>query len=95
MLKRILKYGFLALIRNGWLTLSAVSVMTITLLVLSTLLVINQLAGLSAQSIQDRVSISVFLNADTSSEKLAEIKEEFEKKTGVNASRVAEITPTL
>ena len=78
MFKRILKYGLQALWRNGWLTLSAVSVMTITLLVLSTLLVINQLAGLSAQNISDRVNISVFLSSDVTREKLEEVKEEFE-----------------
>ncbi|OGE80629.1 MAG: hypothetical protein A2826_02955 [Candidatus Doudnabacteria bacterium RIFCSPHIGHO2_01_FULL_43_23] len=88
MFKRILKYGFLALVRNGWLTLSAVSVMTITLLVLSTLLVINQLAGLSAQNIQDRVSISVFLSSDTSNEKLLEVKEEFENFEEVKEVRL-------
>ena len=78
MFKRILKYGLQGLWRNGWLTLSAVSIMTITLLVLSTLLVINQLAGLSAQNIQDRVNISVFLSSDVTREKLVEVKEEFE-----------------
>jgi len=88
MFKRILKYGLLALWRNGWLTLSAVSVMTITLLVLSTLLVINQLAGLSAQNISDRVTISVFLSSDVTLEKLAEVKEEFENFEEVKEVRL-------
>jgi|SRR3989344_4482221 len=75
---RILKYGVLGLWRNRWLTLSAISVMTITLLVISALLFINNIAGLSAQNLQDRVDISVFFTQDITQDKLVEIQTEFQ-----------------
>jgi len=85
--KRIIRYGILALWRNGWLTLSAVVVMTVTLIALSSLIVVNQLAELSADNLQNRVSISVYLQEGTTDEKLDEVKEgieSFEEIRSVN-----------
>jgi cell division transport system permease protein len=73
-----MKYGWLGLWRNRWLTLSAIGVMIITLFVLSSLLVIYQLAGLSSQNLQDRVDISVYFKADSAPDKIQEVKKEFE-----------------
>jgi len=86
--KRILKYGYLGLWRNRWLTLSAISVMVITLLVLSTLLVINSLAERSAANLQDRVDISVFFDQGIEQAKLEEVKAEFESIEEIKAVRL-------
>ncbi|MEK9181015.1 MAG: permease-like cell division protein FtsX [Patescibacteria group bacterium] len=76
-LGRIFKHGFLNLWRNQWLSVAAISVMIITLLVISALLVVNQLAALSSQNLQSRVDISVFFNSDVSEQRLKEIEDEF------------------
>jgi cell division transport system permease protein len=78
----------LALWRNQWLTLSAVSVMTITLFVISTLFILNSLAGLSAENLQGRVDISVFFNQDVSQEQLESVKQEFEAFPEVASTRI-------
>lgn len=52
--------------------------MTITLFVISTLLMLNSLAGLSAKDLQSKVDISVFFNQDITQEQLDSVKVEFE-----------------
>ena len=93
--QRIVKYGFLNLWRNRWLTVSAISVMAITLLVISSLLVVNQLVSLSAESLQSRVDISVFFESDTSVETLNKAKAEFEKMEEVNTVRLITVEEAL
>ena len=77
-LKRVLKYGVTNLWRNRWLSVTAITVMTITLLVLSSLLVFNQLAGLSAKNLRDKVDISIFFVDGVSVQKIYEVKSELE-----------------
>src|SRR3989344_5124656 len=77
-LKRVFKYGVTNLWRNRWLSVTAITVMTITLLVLSSLLVFNQLAGLSAKNLRDKVDISIFFVDGVSVQKIYEVKSELE-----------------
>lgn len=70
------------------MTLSAISIMTITLLTISVLLVISQLTSLSAKNLEDRVDISVFFDEEVSTEKLQEIKQDFEQLDEVRSIKV-------
>lgn len=76
---RILKYGFLNLWRYRWLSATAIAVMAISLLVTSSLLLLNQLAVFSAQDLRDRVDISLFFFPEVGEEKIMGVKTEFEK----------------
>lgn len=76
---RILKYGFLNLWRYRWLSATAIAVMAISLLVTSSLLLLNQLAVFSAQDLRDRVDVSLFFFPEVGEEKIMGVKTEFEK----------------
>lgn len=86
-LARVIKYGSLNLWRNRWLSITAVAVMTITLLVLSTLLIINQLSASSAQNLRDRVNVSLYFYEDVSVSQVSEVKAELDKMEEVKSIR--------
>lgn len=75
----MVKYGLYGLWRNSWLSITAVSIMVITLLILSSLLVLSQLANVSAEDLRNRVDISVFFQDNVDEVKIQEIKADFGK----------------
>ncbi len=64
--KRIVRSGFVAFWRNGFVSLASVFVMTIALLVIGSTLLLDQLFGSVLQSVQEKVDINVYFatNAD-------------------------------
>lgn len=66
--KRILQNGWQNFWRHIWLSVAAISVMTITLLVISILVVLTFLANLSLATIKEKVDISVYYKPGTAEE---------------------------
>lgn len=75
---RIIRYGLINLWRNRWLTITAISIMIITLLILSIILLLNQLTSLSAHDLKEGVDISLYFKSDISTDKITEVKKYLE-----------------
>lgn len=60
-LKRIVRSGFVGFWRNAFVSLSAIFVMTVTLVVVGGVILINQLLDASLVQIKDKVDINVYM----------------------------------
>jgi cell division transport system permease protein len=78
-LKRIFKSGGQNFSRNTFVSLSAVLIMTITLIVFSTILFLSALLNQSLVEIQKKVDINVYMVPTASEESVAAIKSNLEK----------------
>ena len=59
--KRIIKSGLKSFWRNGWLSTATIIVMILTLLVVSTLLMLNVVASAVLLNLQEKIDVSVYL----------------------------------
>lgn len=84
---RIIKYGLLNLWRYRWLSATAIVVMAVSLVVTSSLLVLNQLAATAAADLRDRVDVSLFFDGSVPEGKVMDMKTEFEKLEEVKSIR--------
>lgn len=62
--KRVVRSGFVGFWRNAFVSLAAVFVMTVTLFVIGSSMMLNQLLEVSLSNIQNRVDINVYFNTD-------------------------------
>jgi cell division transport system permease protein len=62
--KRVIRSGFVGFWRNGFVSLAAVFVITVTLFVIGSSMMLNQLLEVSLNNIQSRVDINVYFNTD-------------------------------
>lgn len=76
---RTLKAGFQNFYRNGWLSVATISIITITLFIINIQLAITVANNFLLQDIKDKVSISVYFNADVSEADVLRVKDEFGK----------------
>lgn len=84
-LSRIIKYGILGFIRNGWLSTVTISIMILVLVVFEGLVLFKQISDTALVSLKDKVDISVYfknitpedniLQTQRALETLAEVKE--------------------
>lgn len=65
---RMCRYGVNNFTRNTWLTLAAMAVMTITLLIIMVGVVSHQVLTDTVSQLRDRVSMSMYLDTDTTEE---------------------------
>jgi len=84
-LKRILKSGGQNFSRNTFVSLSAVLIMSITLIVFSTILFISALLNQSLVEIQKKVDVNVYFMPTTSEDSVFEVKTNLENMTEVLA----------
>lgn len=63
---RICRYGFDSFVRNAWLSIAATAVMTITLLIIFTAFVAQNILTDTLGELRDKVSMSIYLKTDTS-----------------------------
>jgi len=73
---RVLKTGFKNFFRNSWLSLATVSIMVVTLLIISSLVILNVLADSALLSLQDKIDISVYFNLGTQETNILKVKNE-------------------
>lgn len=77
-LSRIIKYGWVAFWRNGWLSVSTISIMILALLVFEGLVLFNFVSKGAIQSIQEKIDISVYFKSNVSEDSILSIKRSIE-----------------
>lgn len=82
-LNRLIKSGITSFLRNIGVSLSATSIMVITLFIISTVLVLYNLTDLSLDSAKDRVGVSVYFKDSTNDDEISNIRTELEAFPGV------------
>lgn len=78
-LKRIIRGGFLNFVRNGFVSLSSVLVMTITLCVITIIIFSQAVLNFSLSQLQDKVDVTVFFTVGASESEILGIKNQLEK----------------
>ncbi|KKW19968.1 MAG: Efflux ABC transporter, permease protein [Parcubacteria group bacterium GW2011_GWA2_51_10] len=77
-IKRVARYGFIGFIRNGFVSLSAVLIMTITLFVVATILISGAALNETLQNLKARVDVSVYFTTNATAEQIEDIKKMLE-----------------
>ena len=72
---RIIKYGTKGFARNIWLSTAATVVMAITLIILFVTVVASVILTNTAESMRDKIDITIYLKPNTSTEVLSELTE--------------------
>jgi cell division transport system permease protein len=77
-MKRITRYGFIGFLRNGFVSLAAIAVMTITLFVMASIVVSG--AALNAVLVQltEKVDINVYFTIEAPDEDMLALKQQIE-----------------
>lgn len=76
--KRVARYGFIGFLRNGFVSLAAVLIMTITLFVSSVLLVAGAALDSTLEQLMQKVDVNVYFVTDASEEQVLGVKRELE-----------------
>lgn len=76
--KRVARYGFIGFIRNGFVSLSAVLIMTITLFVIAGLMVSGAALDSTLQQLKDKVDVSVYFRTNATNEQITDVKKALE-----------------
>ncbi len=82
-LKRIIKTGFVNFWRNGFVSVSSVVVMTITLFVMGSLIFINEMMNTSLDMLRDKVDINAYFVIDAPEENILAVKSMLEQRDDV------------
>lgn len=85
-LGRTIRESFVNFWRNGWLSVAAVSILTLSLYVVGFVLIILIIANGILKGFEDRMNISMYFQSDIAEEKIMEIKEEIESQKEVASS---------
>jgi cell division transport system permease protein len=78
-LRRIVKSGFVNFWRNGFVSLAAVLVMTVTLFVVGSLLFAQAMLGIAIEQLKDKVDVNVYFTTTTEESVALELKGRIEK----------------
>jgi cell division transport system permease protein len=76
--KRIARYGFIGFLRNGFVSLAAVLIMTITLFVTSALLISGAALDSTLEQLMQKVDVNVYFVTNASEDQVMEIKRQLE-----------------
>ena len=82
---RILRYGSDSFIRNSWLSVAATAVMTITLLIIFTAFVTQNVLTDTIGELRNKVDMSIYLKTDTTDKVGAELSAELRKLSSVHS----------
>ncbi len=77
-LKRIVRAGFIGFWRNAFVSLSAIFVITITLLVVGSMMLLGQLLDTSLSQIKEKVDINVYMVTTAQEEAITDLKKSLE-----------------
>jgi cell division transport system permease protein len=72
---RTFKEGFTNFWRNGWLSVAAISIITISLYIIGFTILIGLTTNLVLKNVQDKVNIAVYFNTDVDEKSILEIKD--------------------
>lgn len=73
-LGRIIKLGFTNFWRNGWLSLAATFIMTLTLLTISVFLIFNLVINTTTDAIKKKIDLSVYFTDEATDFQIRDIK---------------------
>lgn len=76
--KRVARYGLIGFIRNGFVSLAAVMIMTITLFVIAGLLIAGAALQATLQQLTDKVDVNVYFATDASEEQIQSVMRSIE-----------------
>jgi cell division transport system permease protein len=77
-ISRIFHFGAKNFWRNGWLSTATVAIMTLALMVFVGLIMFGVVTHAAANSIQDKIDISVYFNTNTSEDQILSIQQSLE-----------------
>jgi cell division transport system permease protein len=73
-LGRTIKQSLVNFVRNGWLSVAAITILVLSLYVIGILFVIIVTANSVLENVEDKINISVYFKSDVSEERIFEIK---------------------
>ena len=76
--KRVARYGFIGFLRNGFVSLAAVLIMTITLFVSSVLLIAGSALDSTLEQLMQKVDVNVYFVTNASEDQVLGVKRELE-----------------
>ena len=76
--KRVARYGLIGFIRNGFVSFSAILVMTITLFVIANILLSHAALNSTLQQLVNQVDVTVYFTTETSEGEVSDIKRALE-----------------
>lgn len=82
-IKRVSRYGLVGFFRNGFVSLSAVLIMTITLFVISLLMIAGAALNATLYEITQKVDVNVYFTTEASEDRILEVKEALEAQPEV------------
>ncbi len=77
-ISRIFHFGAKNFWRNGWLSTATIAIMTLALIVFVGLIMFGVVTNAAANSIQDKIDISVYFNTNTSEDQILNIQQSLE-----------------
>ena len=77
-LSRIIKYGWQAFLRNGWLSVSTIGIMILALIVFEGLVLFNVIAKGAIKSLEEKIDISVYFKSNFSEDAILNMKRSLE-----------------
>ncbi len=80
---RVIRYGTDSFIRNSWLSVAATAVMTITLLIIFTAFVAQNILTDTVGNLSNKVDMSIYLKTETTDKVGADLKAELQKLSSV------------
>ncbi len=87
--KRVARYGLIGFIRNGFVSLSAILIMTITLFIISALLIAGAAFDSALAQLKSKVDINVYFTTSATEDQVMTLKERLDP-----LPEVAEVTYT-
>lgn len=82
---RVIRYGTDSFIRNSWLSVAATAVMTITLLIIFTAFVTQNILTDTIGELRNKVDMSIYLKTETTEKVGADLSAELEKLESVRS----------
>lgn len=73
--KRIARYGFIGFFRNGFVSLSAILIMTITLFVVATLIIASAALGDVLKNLTDKVDVTVYVTTAATDAQIQQLQQ--------------------
>ncbi len=84
-LTRIIKYGLQAFVRNGWLSVSTISIMILAAVVFEGLVLFNVTGKAAINSLQEKIDISVYFKSNAAEDYILNIKKSLENLAEVKS----------
>ena len=78
-IKRVARYGLVGFFRNGFVSLAAMLIMTITLFVIAGLMLANAALSATLQLLTEKVDVNVYFTLDAPEERVLQVRDALEE----------------